>query len=80
MTIIYWEACMLASPALWHPDDTDNNRTTQLLNATSNDVDIDDIQVLKHQPSVTSRLTFQYLMSIKGIEGWIITLDVTDDW
>ena len=39
---------------------------------------IHDRQVLKYQPSITSRLMFQYLMIIYGIKWWNITLDVVD--
>ena len=41
---------------------------TQLLNVTGVDCDIDDHQALKYQQSVTSRLIFQNLMIITGIE------------
>ena len=38
------------------------NGGTQLLNATGIEGGIQDRQVLKYQPSVTSRLIFRYLM------------------
>ena len=41
--------------------------TTQLLNATGIEGGIHDRQVLKYQPSVTSRLTFQNSMIVNGI-------------
>ena len=41
-------------------------RPTQLLNATGIEGGIHDSQVLKYQPSVTSRLFFWYLMIING--------------
>ena len=44
------------------------NGRTQLLFATGIEGGIHDRQVLKHQPSVTSRLMFQYLMIIYGIK------------
>ena len=51
---------------------------TQLLNATFKDVDIDDCQVLKYQPSVTSRLIFHHLIIINGKKLRNVSLDVTD--
>ena len=45
------------------------NRPTQLLFATGIEGGIHDRQVLKYQPSVTSRLIFQYLMIVNGIKG-----------
>ena len=45
------------------------NRPTQLLNATGIEGSIYDCQVLKYQTSLTSRLTFQYLMIINGIKS-----------
>ena len=56
------------------------NRSTQLLNAIGIEGGIHNRQVLKYQPSVTSRLIFQYLIIINGIKWWNITLDVTDGW
>ena len=46
----------------------EHNRPTQLLNATGIKGGIHDHLVLKYQPSVTSRLIFQYLMIINGIK------------
>ena len=43
-------------------------RPSQLRNATGKNMDIDDRQVLKYQPSMTSRHKFQYLMTINGIK------------
>ena len=37
---------------------------TQLLNATFKDMDIDDRQILKYQPSVTSRVMFHHLIPL----------------
>ena len=54
------------------------NGPFQLLNAMFKDVDIDDCQVLKYQPSVTSRLILEYLIIINRIEWRNITLDVID--
>ena len=47
--------------------DHDNGRT-QLLFATGIDSGIRDCQILKYQPSVTSRHMFQYLVIINGIK------------
>ena len=44
------------------------NGPTQLLNARFKDMDIDDREVLKYLPSVISRLIFQYLIIINGIQ------------
>ena len=44
------------------------NRRSQLLFATGFEGGIHDRQVLKYQPSVTSRLIFQYLMIVNGIK------------
>ena len=43
-------------------------RCTQLLFATGIEGGIHDCQVQKYQPYVTSRLIFQYLMIINGME------------
>ena len=51
---------------------------TQLLNATFKDVNIDNYQVLKYQPSVTSRVIFHHLIPLMMIKYWNIRLDVTD--
>ena len=45
-----------------------HNRPTQLLKATGIEVGIQDCQVLKYQPSVTSRLIFQYSIIIDEIK------------
>ena len=49
-------------------------------NASGIEGSIHDCQVQKYQPSLTSRLIFQYSMIIKEIKWWNITLDVTDGW
>ena len=40
------------------------NGPTQLLNATFKDKDIDDRQIKKYQPSVTSRVIFHHLIPL----------------
>ena len=40
----------------------------------------DDRQVLKYQPSVTSRVIFHHFVSLIIIKCWNISLDVTDGW
>ena len=55
-----------------------NDRRNQLFFATGIECGIHDLQVLKYQPLVKSRLIFQYSMIINGIK-WFKS-DVTDGW
>ena len=55
-------------------------RRTQLLFATGIEGGIDDHQLLKYQPSVTSRVIFHYLIPLIIIVYWNISLDVTNGW
>ena len=55
-------------------------RPTQLLNATGKNMDIDDNQALRHQPSVASRGIFHHLIPFVIIRYWNISLDVTNGW
>ena len=43
-------------------------KPAQLLNVTGINCDIDNGQVLKYQPSVTSRLIFQYSIITNGMK------------
>ena len=53
---------------------------TQLLFATGIERGIHDHQVLKYQPSVTSRVIFHHLIPLVTIEYRSISLDVTYGW
>ena len=55
-----------------------NNRQSQLFFATGIERGIHNCQVLKYQPSVTSRMVFHDLIPLIIIEYQNITLDVTD--
>ena len=57
-----------------------HNRPTQLLNAIGIEGGIHDHQVLKYQPSVTSRVIFHHLIPLIIIKYWNISLDVTNGW
>ena len=54
------------------------NKPTQLLFATGIEGGIHDRQVLKYQPSVTSRVIFHHLIPIIIIEYKNISLEITD--
>ena len=54
------------------------NRRTHLLFAISSECGIHDCQVLKYQPSVTSKVIFHHLIPLIIIKYQNIILDVTD--